>query len=100
MIAAPELLLTETLQVLRRLVRTGSLTNAEAQRAIANLKELDLAYYGHGHLVDRIWELRNNMSAYDATFISLAEYLGAPLITADERLARAPGSVVDVVFVH
>ncbi|WP_078056708.1 type II toxin-antitoxin system VapC family toxin [Corynebacterium bouchesdurhonense] len=99
-IAAPELLITETLQVLRRLMRSGALTESEAQVAIANLRDLDVIYYGHGSLIDRVWELRDNMSAYDATFTSLAEHLGATLVTADARLSNAPGSSAEVVLIR
>ena len=88
---APHLLDVELLHALRRLVHTGALSQERAADARADFAELAVVRYGHEALADRTWELRDSLTAYDATFVALAEALGAPLITCDARLARAPG---------
>jgi predicted nucleic acid-binding protein len=59
--------------------------------ALEDLAELHLTRYPHGPLLPRIWELRDNLTAYDAAFVALAETLNVPLITRDRRIANAPG---------
>ena len=88
---APALLTVEVLQVLRRRVAAALTTADEAADAIGALNLLDVTYHDHGLLVDRIWSLRGTLTAYDAAYVALAELLGAVLLTADSRLARAPG---------
>jgi len=85
------LLDVEFAQVLRRLVREGSLTPKRAEQAIEDLAALRIARYAPALLLQRIWRLRQNLSAYDAAYVALAERLQAPLITRDQRLAAAPG---------
>lgn len=85
------LLDVEFAQVLRRLVREGTLTAKRAEEAIDDLAALRLARYPPVVLLKRIWQLRQNFSAYDAAYVALAEELKAPLITRDQRLAAAPG---------
>ena len=87
---APHLLDVELLHALRRLVRTGALTRERAADARADFAELAVVRYGHEALADRSWELRDSLTAYDATFVALAEALEVPLVTCDARLARAP----------
>jgi predicted nucleic acid-binding protein len=96
---APQLLDIEVLQVLRRLSARGALVPDRGRAALDDLSDLPIARYGHGALVDRIWELRHNMTAYDAAYVALAEALDAPLVTCDRRLADAPGhaAVIEVV---
>jgi predicted nucleic acid-binding protein len=65
------------------------LTRADAVRA--DFSALRITRYPHTLLLDRMWELRENLTAYDATFVALAEVLDAPLVTTDARLAAAPG---------
>ncbi len=93
---APHLLDIEVAQVLRRLVREGALPANRADEAVQDLLDLQLTRYPHFALLPRIWQLRNNLSAYDAAYVGLAEKLRAPLITRDRRLAAAPGHVAIV----
>jgi predicted nucleic acid-binding protein len=88
---APHLLDLEVAQVLRRLVREGTVPANRADEAVRDLLDLRLTRYPHSMLLPRVWQLRHNFSAYDAAYVGLAEKLGAPLITRDGRLAAAPG---------
>lgn len=89
---APHLLDLEVASVLRTLEARRQLSPALATRAIADLLALDLVRYSHETLVPRIWQLRGNLTAYDAAYVALAENLGSPLVTCDGRLAAAPGN--------
>jgi predicted nucleic acid-binding protein len=88
---APHLLDIEVTQVLRRLVREGTVPGNRADEAVRDLLDLRITRYPHFVLLPRIWQLRHNLSAYDATYVVLAEKLGAPLVTRDGRLAASPG---------
>ncbi len=88
---APEVIDLEVLQVLRRFVRDRELPAERATEALNDYRDLAIECYSHELLFDRIWELRANLTAYDAAYVALAELLGAPLLTADQRLARLPG---------
>lgn len=88
---APHLLDVELLHALRRLVRAGHLTQDRAADARADFADLAVVRYPHEPLADRIWALRHNLSASDATFIALAEALDVLLVTCDARMADAPG---------
>lgn len=88
---APHLLDLEVVQVLRRLVREGTVPANRADEAVRDLLDLRLTRYPHFMLLPRVWQLRHNFSAYDAAYVGLAEKLRAPLITRDGRLAAAPG---------
>lgn len=90
-IHAPYLLEVETLQALRRLVRMGQLSEDRAAYARDDLDALSLVLYPHRPLMERTWDLRDVLSAYDACYVALAEALSAPLVTCDARLARATG---------
>jgi predicted nucleic acid-binding protein len=87
----PHLADVEVVQALRRFVREGELEAGAAAAALAELRALDLERHAHEPLLDRIWSLRDNVTAYDAVYVALAEALAAPLLTCDARLARAPG---------
>ena len=88
---APHLIDIEFLSVLRRLVAKGLLDNKSAETARELFGQLPIERYPHTLLSDRVWALRNNISAYDATYIALSEALGIPLVTSDIKLAAAPG---------
>src|SRR5580658_454474 len=85
------LLDVEFAQVLRRLVREGTLARKRAEEAMEDLIAGRVTRYGPVVLLDRIWQLRQNLSAYDAAYVALAEELKAPLITRDQKIAAAPG---------
>lgn len=87
----PHLFDVEVLHVLRRHSLSGTLSESREHLALNRLHDMRLSRYSHTAFLDRIWELRNYLSAYDAAYVALAETLSAPLITMDARLARAPG---------
>jgi predicted nucleic acid-binding protein len=92
---APHLVDVEVLSALRRVVAAGDASAERAGDAVTDLLDLPLERYPHDGLAPRIWALRANLSAYDATYVALAEAItdgGAPLLTADARLARAAGA--------
>jgi len=90
-LSAPHLLDVELLHALRRLVLGGQLSEDRAADARSDFAALAITRYEHTLVADRVWELRHGLTAYDATFVALAELLEAPLVTCDARLARAPG---------
>lgn len=94
---APHLLDVEVTQVLRRLELAGTLTTSRAAEARQDLGALRLVLHDHSPLLDRVWSLRHNLSAYDGLYVALAEALEVPLVTTDGRLAEAPGHGAEVV---
>ena len=88
---APHVIDVEVFGVVRRLVGMGRLSPQRAEAALTGLVDLRLVRYAHVPLLGRMWQLRENVSPRDAAFVSLAELLGAELVTTDGRLARAPG---------
>jgi predicted nucleic acid-binding protein len=84
----------EVAQTLRRFVRDGDLDAEASSSALENLQALDVQRHAHEPLLGRIWALRENLTAYDAAYVALAEVLDATLLTCDARLSRAPGVVV------
>jgi predicted nucleic acid-binding protein len=90
-LAAPDLIDLETLSVFRRGLASGAVDTRRAALALADLAALPLRRAPHRPLLARCWELRDNLTAYDAAYVALAEMLPAVLLTADARLARAPG---------
>jgi predicted nucleic acid-binding protein len=79
----------EVVQIVRRYQRLGELSAEHGERAIDDLLDLPVDRYPHRPLLPRVWELRANLTAYDAAYVALAEALEAPLLTRDARLARA-----------
>lgn len=96
----PHLADLEVAQALRRFVREGALDQRTAETALADFGALDIDRHAHEPVLARIWQLRENLTAYDAAYVALAEVLGAVLLTADARLARAPGIACDVELVE
>jgi predicted nucleic acid-binding protein len=96
---APHLLDVEVAQVLRRYVRDKTITAQRGQEALEDLAGLPLVRYPHDFLIPRIWELRAKLTAYDATYVALAELLGASLLTCDRKIASAPGHSANVKVV-
>lgn len=90
---APHLLDVEVAQILRRYVLLGEIDAGRGREALTDLADLSVERYPHDPLLARIWELRDNATAYDAAYLALAEALGAPLLTCDARLARAMDSL-------
>lgn len=88
-LVAPDLMFAEVANVLRKLRLRGLLSEAEASMAYAELLELPIESWPFETVEHRVWELRPGLSAFDATFVALAELLTAPLVTSDGRLARA-----------
>jgi predicted nucleic acid-binding protein len=88
---APHLLDVEVAHVIRRYAAAGEIDGERGRAALADLADLRLLRYPHDILLPRIWDLRHNLSAYDAAYVALAEALEAPLITRDRRLAAAAG---------
>ena len=88
---APHLLDVEVTSAVRRWVLAGRFGVEEARSSIRDLADLAITRHGHEPLLDRVLELRDAVSAYDGTYIALAELLGATMVTGDRRLSRAPG---------
>jgi predicted nucleic acid-binding protein len=88
---APHLLDVEVGQVIRRYAANGEISGERGGAALADFIAFPLHRYPHDVLLPRMWELRNNLTAYDAVYVALAEALEAPLLTRDRRLANAAG---------
>ena len=88
---APELARAEAINILRRLERAKLITTPEANAAQDDLMQLDIDSFAFEPFADRIWELRQNVTSYDAWYVALAEALKLPLATLDEPLSRSNG---------
>jgi predicted nucleic acid-binding protein len=93
---APHLLDIEIAHVIRRYAAIGDIDPERGRAALTDLADLPLRRYPHDFLLQRVWELRNNFTAYDAVYVSLAEMLDVPLLTRDQRLAAAARALVRV----
>lgn len=90
-LAAPHLMLVEAANILRRAALAGQLSAAEAGMAHGDLQRLRVELFAYSAFATRVWELRDNCTAYDAWYVAVAEALPAPLATLDRRLAAATG---------
>lgn len=88
---APHLLDVEVTSALRRYAASGMISVERCRQAMHQLMRFQLHRYPHSLLLPRVWDLRSNLSAYDAIYVALAEALEAPLLTLDRRIAGAPG---------
>lgn len=90
-LVAPALIDLEVVSVWRGLARGGRLDARRAGLALEDLRALPVQRVDHTRLVERCWELRDNLTVYDAAYVALAEALGATLLTGDARLSKATG---------
>jgi predicted nucleic acid-binding protein len=90
-LAAPDLLHFEVSSVLRKLSQRGALSARMASHGLKDLELLRINTVPYGDIGQRMWELRNNLSAYDASYVAVAELFDVELLTFDERIRRAPG---------
>ena len=95
-LTAPELIDLETVSVLQGLNLSGVLEGQRAAQALVHLRQLPITRVAHRELLPRCWELRHNLTPYDAAYVALAENLGVRLVTADTRLARASGPTCQI----
>jgi len=96
----PHLLDVEVTQALRRMVRTREVSIERAEEALADLSDLDLRRHPHVDLLARVWELRDNLTSYDAVYVALAEAIASPLVTCDGPLGTAPGHTARIEVVR
>lgn len=96
---APQLIDLEVAETLRRYEITGEMSPDRAREALLAFAGMPLERHSHWPFLDRIWELRHDVTAYDAAYVALAEALDAPLLTCDRALAAAPGhrAVVELI---
>ena len=95
----PHLADIEVVQALRRYVREGEIDADAGETALDDLRALDLQRHAHEPLLKRVWDLRQNLTAYDAVYVALAEVLDGVLLTCDRRLSQAPGMSRRVMLV-
>lgn len=96
----PHLAIAEVASVLRSWLARGEITERRASGAVEDLAVFPATRYESEPLLSRVWQLRHNLSAYDAHCVALAEALGAPLLTGDARLARASGHGASVILLE
>ena len=90
-LAAPHMMTAEAANILRRSAAAGAISTEQASLAHADLLDLRVEFFPYPPFASRIWELRANVTCYDAWYVAIAEALGSPLATLDARLANAPG---------
>jgi predicted nucleic acid-binding protein len=94
---APHVLDFEVVSAFRKRLRMGELSTRRARAALEDLQELPIERYPAARLLERIWQLRDRMTPYDAAYVALAEALALPLVTMDRRLARAGGHGAEIL---
>lgn len=92
----PELIDLESANVLRKMVLRGEIAAGEAREALGEIRDSPLTRISHRPLIDRVWELRDNITAYDAAYVTLAELFEVPILTCDAKLARSSGHDVEI----
>lgn len=95
-LTAPHVIDLEVVSAWRRLTAGGELDERRARLALDDLQALRIERVRHGPLLDRCWELRDNITIYDAAYVALAELLGVTLVTTDSKLSKAPGARCEV----
>jgi len=90
-LSAPHLMPVEVTNILRRSAASGEITQDVASMALADLLDLRVELFPYAPFAPRVWELRDNVTSYDAWYVALAEFLGSSVATLDRRLARAAG---------
>ena len=96
-LACPAMVYAECAQSLRRMVLRGDRSADEAQRLLRDIIGIPKTLHSFAPFADRIWELRHNLTAYDAWYVALAEALSCPLVTLDLRISRAGGIQCEVL---
>jgi predicted nucleic acid-binding protein len=96
---APHLLDVEITQALRRLVKLKEVTEPRARQALDDFSAMFILRYAHGEFLQRIWQLRNSVTAYDGVYVALSEALDAPLLTCDAKLGRSHGHRANIEVV-
>jgi predicted nucleic acid-binding protein len=96
--AAPRHILAEALAAVRGQVLQRALGNDDATSVVAELRSLSFTWVEMDQVLDRVWEMRNGLTVYDAAYVAAAELLGCPLMTTDERLARYPGARCNILI--
>ena len=98
-LAAPNLLKYELGAVLRKHFLLGALTDIRAEQAFKDFELLRIDFYDMDPLVSRAWQLRQNITYYDASYVTLAEFLNVPLLTRDKKLGAAPGHKAEIIVI-
>jgi predicted nucleic acid-binding protein len=99
-VAVPHLADSEVVNAIRAQLLRGQITADDASAAVDRWSRLGVRRYAVVGLLSRVWALRDNLTAYDATYVALAEALACDLVTADARLARAPGPTCPITVVR
>jgi predicted nucleic acid-binding protein len=99
-VSVPHLVDSEVADALRAQVLRDAIGESDARAALARWARLGLKRFATVGLLARIWDLRDNLTAYDATYVALAEALGCRLVTADARLAQAPGPTCAIIVIR
>ena len=99
-LCAPQLLVIECLQVFRRFAQIGAIDEHTGDALVGDLRAFAIDLYDHNLVATRVWELRDNLTAYDAAYIALSELLDVTLLTTDAKLGGAPGHRARVELIH